>query len=190
MQRRPVPPLARTEAMRMAPDAIRQRPQRSLGANIARWLLTCIWSIGLGVALVATAIGIFALTTDPVIFDSVVSEPLRSFGVAGNLAGARLPIVAGLAVLVLIDVLVVLGLFIGRVWAWRIALLVALATFFGAVALLVLAFVLSGTSASLSLNDPLTQTLLGLVAFTLVLLLLTLASRRAFRRSEEEAYGR
>lgn len=189
----PPPPLARTEAMHAAPQPYHAQPQRSTAANFGRWLLIMIWSAGLGAALALTGLAIFTLITDPPFLDTVASAPLDPFGLRFELGPeGRIGVVVALFALVLLDMVVVFGLVMRRQWAWRTALLVAVLIFIGAVVLVVLPFVLPGLNIPLSLDNSLVQIGLGLLGFTIVLLLLTLGSRNAFRRTnpDYEYYGR
>lgn len=194
MQQRPAPPLARTEPLRSAPPTYHARPQRSAGANVARWaLLIPLWGAGLGAALVLSSLTIYALINNPAFLDTVMAAPLRPFGLGiepGN--EGRIGLLAALIVVVFLDLFVLVGLVLGRVWAWRIAVLVSLITLIGAVALVAIPFIAPGIAFRASFADPVMQTLLGVLGFTFLLFLLTLGSRGAFRRPDEEYeyYGR
>jgi hypothetical protein len=194
VQPRPAPPLPRTETMRGAPPQARARRPRHIGASFARGLLAAIWAFGLGAALLITAIMILALISDPQSIDSVVRSVLRPFGLGVDFLGTaeRIGMLAGAAALVMLDLVVVLGLFVGRLWAWRVAFGVALLTFLGAVVLALLPFFVSIPRFTYSLQNSATQTLLGLLLFTFVLWVLTMLSRNAFPRANNryEAYGR
>jgi hypothetical protein len=192
VQPRPAPPLPRTEMMRGAPPQARARRERHIGANFARGLLAAIWAFGLGAALIITAIMVLALISDPQSIDSVVGSVLRPLGYGVELGTeGRIGILVGAIVLVLLDLAVVAGLMTSRLWSWRIAITVATLTFLGAAVLALLPFVVPIPGFTYSLNNLATQTLLGLLLFTFVLLILTLLSRNAFRRNNRyEAYGR
>jgi tetratricopeptide (TPR) repeat protein len=199
---RPAPPLARTEAMPAASGHARPRRERTGGANVARWILLCLWLLGLGAMLTLTAFIILALVTDAPLLDNVVRSMLRPFGLGVDFLGTpeRSGILAGTLGVVMLDLVILFGIYAGRRWAWWIAVLVALLTFAGAIALLALPLLLALPQFSYSFADPLAPTLFGLFGFTLALLLVTLASRRAFRRAAPqhdeqyddryEAYGR
>ncbi len=194
----PAPPLARTEAMPAAPAHARKRRERTGGATVARFLLFCTWVIGLGAMLVLAAFVILALVSDPPLLDNVVRSTLRPFGLGVDFLGTteRSGVVAGALSVVVLDLAVLFGMSAGRRWAWWIALLVAFGTFAGAIALLVLPLLLALPQFSYSFADPLARTLFAVLGFTTALLLVTLASRRAFRRADPqyddgyEAYGR
>lgn len=202
VQARPAPPLARTEAMPTAPPHARQRRERTGGANVARWLLLCVWLLGLGAMLTLAPFIILTLVTDAALLDNVVRSMLRPFGLGVDFLGSgeRSAILAGALGVIVLDLVVLGGIYVGRRWAWWVALLVALGTFAGAIALLALPLLLALPQFSYSFADPLAPTLFGLFGFTLALLLVTFASRRAFRRVDPqydgqyddryEAYGR
>jgi len=196
------PPLARTEAMPAAPGHARPRRTRTSGANVARVLLLGIWLLGLGAMLTLAAFIILALVTDAPLLDNVVRSMLRPFALGVDFLGTteRSGILAGALGVVVLDLAVLSGLAGGRKWAWWVALFVAFLTVAGAIALLALPLVLALPQFSYSFADPLALTLFGLFGFTLALLLLTITSRRAFRRTNPqydpqyddryEAYGR
>lgn len=194
VQPRPAPPLPRTETMRGAPPQARARRDRHIGANIARWgFLFPVWLFGLGAALTTTAVVIYTLLTNPPVLDSVVRSVLSPFGLDVDFLGTmeRIGILAGSIVLVLLDLAVVTGLIMSWGWAWQVARAVAILTFLGAVVLALLPFFISIPQFNYSLGNPATQTLLGLLLFTFVLLIVTILSRNAFRRPNRyDAYGR
>jgi hypothetical protein len=152
--------------------------------------------------LVLAAFIILALVSDPPLLDNVVRSILRPFGLGVDFLGTteRNGVLAGTLGVILLDLAVLFGIYGRRKWAWWIALLVAFVTFLGAIALVALPLLLALPQFSYSFGDPLAPTLFGLLGFTAALLLVTLASRRAFRRADPqyngqyddryEAYGR
>lgn len=187
-QSRPAPPLGRTEAMVQPAHA---RPRRAIGANIARWaFLIPVWGLGLGAMLVTAGFVVFTLLFDPPLLDRLAASAARPLGYQLDLGQTgRIAVLVGLVGLVVISTLALLGMLIGRTWAWALALMVTLLAFGAAIALAAIPFVL-GNTTSIVLTDPLTQLSLGILGFTFGMLLLTIVSRRAFRGADAERYER
>lgn len=184
---RPVSDAGYTDRMAAVPPPTTQtandvRYQRSTGANIARWLLVVVWALGFGA--VAT---LAALTfADALGFQQAVNPALNQYGLQLDPAAVestRLGTGAVLGGIAIIDLIMLLGLaFRGR-WAWVINLLIALAITIGTIALAVALFAfVPQQSSGFNVLSPTLQPLAGLIGFTLVFLILSFASRRAFFR--------
>lgn len=152
--------------------------------NVSRWLLLLIWLFSFGAIATIAAL----LIVQPARFEPLVQPLLAQFGMrllpeyAQSTAFVTALVMIGVAV---IDFMVILGmLFRGR-WAWVVNLLIALLVTAGTIALVATAFTL--------LPSMLTSTgqmiLGGLAAFTLIYLILSFTSRRAFFRRRIQSYG-
>jgi hypothetical protein len=164
---------------------------RARGANFARWMVLLLYLVGFGASAVLAA----AVLVDPVGFQTVGNAQLAAFGQQLDpalLETTRLTTAGVLVALAVLELGLALGFaFRGR-WAWIVNLLVALAITAGAVALAVAAYLFVPLTPGIGtlLSSPLMQPVLGLIAFTLVFLGLSIASRRAFfRRRIERSYG-
>lgn len=180
-QPRVAPPLPRTELMYTPPQTYVR--ERAVGANIARGLLMGIWLLGTGAAIVTTAIVIYGLLRDPLTVDNMFGALIRPLGYGADLGDSgRFNMLVGSIVLLVLDVVVCAGLWMRALWAWRTGFTVALLTFFGAATLALLPFLITIPGFDGTLSNPLTQSLVGLLLFTFLLLVLTYSSRGAFTR--------
>jgi hypothetical protein len=159
--------------------------------NVSRWLLLLIWLFSFGAVATLAAL----IIVQPARFEPLVQPLLAQFGlrlVPDVIQTTGFVTAIVLIAVAVIDALVSLGiLFRGR-WAWVINLLVALLVTAGTVALAATYAVLAPTPISvgaLQTNGAL-QILAGLSLFTLIYLILSFTSRRAFfRRRMQQIYG-
>lgn len=189
----PAPPIdaSRTDRMAAPPPppatpavergAVARRDNRG---NLSRWLLVIIWALGLGAS--ATMAALFIL--DPSNFAPLVRAvtTLSGFNLElGNVSLIAFITTIALIALAVIDLIMLIGLIMRGRWAWVINLLFALLITAGTIAGLV------GLSFVIPLETLLTSPLnIGLVVFTLIYLILSFTSRRAFFRRRVENYGR
>jgi magnesium-transporting ATPase (P-type) len=171
-----------TDRMAVAPPAPAEEAvieRRSPGANVARWLLVILWLLGFGAVATLAALT-FAF---PANFQQSINPGLAPYGLQldpNSIEATRLTTAGVLSGIAIFDLLMVFGLLARGRWAWVINLLVALAVTWGTIALAVLAFTTIPAVAQFNPQDPTTIALLGLIGFTLVYLILSFASRRAF----------
>lgn len=153
--------------------------------NISRWLLLLIWLFSFGAVATVAAL----IIIDPTRFESLVQPLLAQFGL--RLIPADIQTTAFVTSIVLIavaviDAMVILGMLLRGRWSWVINLLVALLVTAGTVALAVTYFTL--VPSLLTSGVQLALGVLG--AFTLIYLILSFTSRRAFfRRPVQHSYG-
>ncbi|HEX6289718.1 MAG TPA: hypothetical protein VFZ66_11035 [Herpetosiphonaceae bacterium] len=177
--------------------------RRSVGAEVARWLVLLTWLFVLG-AVATSAAMILAF---PNSFEAAVQPVLAIFRlrlVPADVEATRIGTAIALGALAVVDLMLILGmLFRGR-WSWVFNALIATVAMLGAAALVGLdaagvnLFSLVGLDYAganplapdgFTLGSLAEQILGGLLAFTVVFFLLSLASRRAFfrRRVEQRA---
>ncbi len=178
-----------TEEMRVRPYAAEEQEyEPAPGANFARWLLIILWGLGLGA--VGTIAAIF-IASDPALVEQTIQNTFAQAGL-GQPATAEIvrqwSIIIGVLIgIAIIALIVMIGLILRRRWAWGVNLLVALLIVAGSLALLIPFF----QTGELTWNNPAVQIATWLAIFSLIVLFLSLASRRAFRRVRgEEEYGR
>lgn len=185
-----------TREMQAAPAAVPAH-ERAPGANVARHLLWIIWSFVLGGVLTATAISVITLfiRSEPELFQQTLQNVLAQVGISqvvpDNIAAFGPVIVGVLVAVALVALWLIIGLILRRRWAWGLNLVVAILLTIGAAALFV-PYVTQPASAmgGLDFGNPAVQAISAVLGFALIFLLLSLVSRRAFRRhSAEESYG-
>lgn len=181
---------ASTDRMAVAPPppAPAVRARRSLGAELARALLALLWLAGLGAAATLAAL----IVAYPQRFEPFVNQLLLPYNlqlVPALVPATRLGTAVTLIVVALLAALMGLGLLARGRWAWVLNLLVALLVTAGTAALLV-AFVLLTPAFSTAFTTPGGWMLLGLVGFTLLYLILSIGSWRAFFRRSGTTHER
>lgn len=177
-----------TDRMAVAPPAVAasEPAERYDGrGNISRWLLLLIWLFSFGAVATVAALTIM----DPSRFEGLVQPLLAQFGL--RLIPSDIQMTAFVTSIVLIavailDAMVILGLLLRGRWAWVVNLLVALLVTTGTIVLAATYFALVP-----QMLTPGVQVALGsLGVFTLIYLVLSLTSRRAFfRRPVQQSYG-
>jgi hypothetical protein len=186
---------SRTDRMQTVPPpaavpAAQPQYRRSPFASFARWLLVLTWIFSFG-AIATFAALIWAF---PNSFEAALRPILAIFNlrlVEADIAATRLGTAIALSGIAVVDLMMVLGLLFRGRWSWVINLLIATSTLLGAAALFGLAYagLTPFTTDGFSFNDLPEQILTGLLAFTVVFFILSLASRRAFFRRRVGHYA-
>lgn len=152
--------------------------------GLSRWLLVLIWAFSFGAVATVAAL----IIVQPNRFEPLVQPLLNQFGlrlVPEDVQTTAYVTALLLVAVAVIDAIVTLGLLMRGRWAWVVNLLVALLVTGGTIALLTTAYLVLPTL--LSSNGQLI--LGGLALFTLIYLILSFTSRRAFFRRRIQSYG-
>jgi hypothetical protein len=170
-----------------APATVMYR--RTPGASLARWLVLLTWIFSFGAVATSAAV----LWAFPNLFQGAVQPFLALFRL--QLVPADVPTTTfittvALTALAVFDLMMILGLIFRSRVAWGINAVIATMIMLGAAALVGLAAagLTPFSTGGFSFSTQAEQILGGLLAFTVVFFVLSLASRRAFFRRQVEQY--
>ena len=163
--------------------------QRNRGADIARWLVVLTYGFFCGAfATIAALLLVF-----PASFQEVVNpllSPVGRYLEPRFVDSTRFNTMLVLGALAVVDLMLMLGLGLRSRWAWWINVVIASVALVGAIVLLVLPTFVPVLIGGFGLTNPLVLTTTGLVIFTAIFWLLSIASYRAFfPRRIEQNYG-
>lgn len=149
--------------------------------NLSRWLLVLIWLFGFGAVATLAA----AIIVDPNRFEPTLRPFLSAFGlqlVQSDLRTTGFITTLALIALAVYDFIIALGLMFRGRWAWVFNLLTALLVTAGLIGLIVVYALVTLPALGFQPTSLALFLLAGLIIFTLIYLILSFASRRAFFR--------
>ena len=173
-----------------APATTQVTYRRSPFAGFARWMVLLTWIFSFGaVATFAALIWAF-----PNSFEAALRPILAIFNlrlVEADLATTRFGTAITLTVLAVVDLMMILGMLFRSRWSWGINALIATLVLLGSGALFGLAYagLTPFTASGFSFNGLAEQILTGLLAFSVLFFIFSLASRRAFFRRRVEQHA-